>query len=140
MTQIVSSQFVGLLGLIPLSLGFWELFQRLRQRASNSVSDSQIVVQPSRNLMILSIIMIANGGDSLAVFTALFADTEWYLKWLVLVSALAMSLIWFNLAIWLVRINFVSKSKERLTQMLMPLLLIGIGIYIMVDSPTDIIQ
>ena len=137
--EFIPSQFLGLLGLIPLSLGFWEILQVLRQKISDSISDSSVAPK-SRSFVSVSAIMISNGGDSVAVFTALFADTQWYLKWLIWVSALAMTFIWFSLAAWLVRLNFLAHPRARFTQILMPFFLIGIGIYILVNSPTDLVK
>ena len=136
--EFIPSKFLGLLGLIPLTLGIWELLQILRHKISTSVPNSSVGLQP-RSFVNISVIMIANGGDSLAVFAAFFADTQWYLKWLIWVSALAMTLILFSLAAWLVRLKFFSASRQRIMQIIMPFLLIGIGIYILVNSPTDIV-
>ena len=138
-SNFVPSQFLGLLGLIPLSLGIWELMQVLRQRIARSVPNVSVTSEP-RSVFAISVIMIANGVDSLAVLAALFVDTQWDLKWLVWGTTLGMTFVWFSLAVWLVRLQFFSQSRQRFIQMLMPFLLIGLGLYILIDSPTDIVQ
>jgi cadmium resistance protein CadD (predicted permease) len=136
-SDFVPSQFLELLGLIPLSLGIWELMQVLRYRIPRSVPHVSFT-SGTRSVVAISIITIANGADSLAALTALFVETQWYLKWLIWVTTLGMTFIWFSLAVWLVRLQFFSLSRQRFIQILMPFFLIGLGIYILADSPTDL--
>ncbi len=69
-SNFVPSQFLGLLGLIPLSLGIWELMQVKSQRIARSVPNVSVTSEP-RSVFAITVIMIANGVDSLAVLAAI---------------------------------------------------------------------
>jgi cadmium resistance protein CadD (predicted permease) len=81
--------------------------------------------------------MLANSGDSFLVFTALLGDTRSWLDGVVVGALVAMSVLW-------VRIAAVVTEHPRLRDPLrvfarfgLPILLVCVGLYILLDTPTD---
>jgi cadmium resistance protein CadD (predicted permease) len=84
--------------------------------------------------------MAANSGDSLLVFTALIADTEYDLDWMVLGTVLLMATAWVWIAHWLTEHERFRDPLHGFARFGLPILLVGVGLYILMNSPTDVVM
>jgi cadmium resistance protein CadD (predicted permease) len=85
-------------------------------------------------------VTLAASGDSLAAYAALFADTATLLvPWSVLGIGLGAT-AWSVLAVRLSGRPAVRSAVDRTGPVLLPLVLIGIGLYILGDTPTDVLS
>jgi cadmium resistance protein CadD (predicted permease) len=126
---------LGYLGLIPLALGLVGL-ARLASRAPRQEATTGT---GARGLVAVLGVMLANSGDTLAVFISLFADTAEGLEAWVLGTAMAGATGYAVLARWLVDRSGAAERLQRYSRVVLPLLLIGIGAYILANTPTDAI-
>ena len=84
-------------------------------------------------------VMLANSGDSLGVLASLLAETAPHLLWVAAATPLAMAAVWVALAHYVVRHPALSPWLERVDRIAVPLVLIAIGLYILTDTPTDVV-
>ena len=129
--RLLPPQYIGLLGLLPLALGAKAILGRSSDEDSQE-SDSDASSAPG--LLSVSLVTIAGGGDNIGVYIPLFAalSTEKLICAFV-VFALSTGL-WCLLADRLSRLPVVQNIIRRYKHILIPTLLIGLGLYILIDA------
>ncbi len=132
-THRLPAQLLGYLGLIPIGLGLWHLVRLRRPEAGRGETRLETGVLP------VALLTVAASGDSLATFVALFSDSATRLAVPILATIAACSLGWLALARFLSTHERVVRVLERGGAYLIPVLLIVIGTYILLDSPTDVV-
>jgi len=132
-----SARMTGWLGLIPLGLGVAVL---LRTHLAGGAEATEAGTMPAvPGYAAIAMLMLATSGDSIALFTATFADTaSGY--WPAMTGAvLAAGAAWSALASSLgARIGGNGRVIRYATR-LVPWIMIAIGAYILLDTPTDLL-
>ena len=124
------------LGLIPLGLGLYLGFRLIiggRASADDSPPESQLGFWAALGLSLV------NSVDSLAVYGPLFAETQTtdLVVMVLTILGLAFGATW--LGRWLVEHPSSGAWLKRVTPYAIPVLLILVGVYIMLDTPTDLV-
>jgi len=128
---------VGLLGLIPISLGIRfaivgegeeeeeeEIIERLEQSKANQL------------FWTVTLLTIASGGDNLGIYIPYFASLDWS-QTLVALLVFAIGIIIFcELSRVLSSIPLISETIEKYQRIIVPLVFIPLGLYIMYESGT----
>ena len=125
---------IGILGLIPIFLGIKvalvgeeeeeEVVEKLESRGTN------------RLLWTVTLITIASGGDNLGIYIPYFTSLA--------VSEIIIALIVFTLSVAilcsisykLAKISFVSETLEKYERIIVPIVFIGLGVYILIENGT----
>ncbi|MCE8522721.1 hypothetical protein KBY24_14535 [Ruegeria pomeroyi] len=123
--------WIGYLGLIPIGLGLFALWQK-------DPSDAAAASMKSGSTGKLMTIFAGLGIDTLVVISLLLGDSSngWrgliYIGALTSLSFLALAFLWLSTS---------RKGAAILVQLtwLTPYVLIAVGVYILLDSPTDMI-
>ena len=127
--QIVPERWVGLLGLVPIGLGTWELW---RLRRTDGTSRTPLASTVSR----IAAVTIAGGADNISVFTPLFRGLH------VAGSLLAAGVFLVLIAVWcaagalLAGRTAVTSALGRATDWLVPVVFITVGLLILITSGT----
>lgn len=80
-------------------------------------------------------ITVSNGGDDIGVFTPLFAKYNGIGEYTLLISLLmTMTGIWCIVTYYFIRHPFIATRVNLLSQVVSPLALISIGVYVILDS------
>ena len=122
---------IGLMGLIPIGIGIKRLIERQHVAKTN---------KPNEKLEYLSFlsvagITVANGGDDIGVFTPLFAKYNTYFEVTILVILfMLLTGVWCILTYYFTRHPLIASRIGYSSQIISPLVLIGLGIYIILDS------
>lgn len=124
---------LGYLGLIPLALGLVGLVRLIRGARREEIGRE---TEPRGFLAVLGV-MLANSGDTLVVFTSVFADTAEGIESWIMGTAIGIALAYALLAQWLVERSGAADRLQRYTRVILPFLLIGIGAYILANTATD---
>jgi cadmium resistance protein CadD (predicted permease) len=82
-------------------------------------------------------VTLAASGDSLATYTALFADTRSWLTPATVGGILLGAVAWTWVAEWIMRQTGAHRFIEKVGPILLPIVLIALGLYILGDTPTD---
>jgi cadmium resistance protein CadD (predicted permease) len=129
------------IGFVPLGLG---LFYAARLVLPGRVSEQEKLQQSMARTMRLRkgqaaviAVTLASSGDSLATYAALFADTRTWLVPAVVGGILLGAVAWTWVAEWIMSQPGPRRLIEKAGPVLLPLVLIGLGLYILGDSPTD---
>ena len=126
---------VGLLGLLPIAIGAKQLLQRRRGRDDESAAE---VAPPRasgwRQAAAVAGITLSNGGDNIGVYVPLFAARAAGQTALLLSVFAVMLVVWTFAGYYLARHSAVAARLQRLSGVVMPWVLIGLGAAIIVDS------
>ena len=128
------ARYIGWLGVVPLGMGVHALIQLLRGRGETLPETS---ARRATGIVAVAVVTLANAGDSFAVFVPLFSDTEDPFVALIFATGLASALFWCALATWLVGHEVLGHSLRRFGPRLLPFLMIGVGIYVLINTGTD---
>ena len=144
LARLAPNRHVGLLGWIPLGMGLFQLVRlaRRRDRAIEAAPRADRALRETlrirRGRAAVAGVTLTASGDSLATFAALFADTSTGLVPWALLGVGAGATTWSLIAGRLAGRPRVRRLVERVGPALLPLILIGIGLYILLDTPTDV--
>lgn len=144
---IVPKSIIGLLGFVPIAIGIKQLLSRENQENDvQAVSDefnreSNSIVSKIRNLFNPQIfnvaaVTIANGGDNIGIYLPLFASSDLpSLAVILAVFFLSIAILCY-VAYLLTRQRAIANVLTRYTQAIVPFVLIGLGIFILIESGT----
>ena len=137
----MSNTWIYFLGFMLILLRIWELL-KLKYRAQ--VSQQKIVLRSdkilaSRAMILVGAVTLASGEDSFVVFTSLFADTQYSADLVIFLTSLGMAVCWVALAQFLSGYEWISIKLQRFGSVLLPVLLILVGGFIVMDIPVDIV-
>ena len=128
------ARYVGWLGIVPIALGLHSLERLLRGRAEPG---SERLLKPGAGAFTVALVTLANAGDSFAVFVPLFAESEDPFVLLIVATGLAAGLLWCVFAAWLVEHETLGRSFRRFGPRLLPFLMIGVGVYVLLNTGSD---
>lgn len=130
----VPAEFAGWLGAIPLSLGIWKLFRAVANRSVSGEAQPAVQALGAAGVLVL---MLANSADTVAVLMPLFAESPEPLTYVMAVTVVAAALGWCGVAQALGSRASVRRLLQRAERWVVPVLLMAIGLYIMIDTQTD---
>ena len=134
---MIPPAYIGLLGLIPIAIGAKKLSE-LWPGKENKEENSQRLSSTGalgKSLAVAAVTM-ANGGDNIAVYTALFATRNGHeVSALVIVFAF-MTGLWCLAAHWLVSHRALGAPIRYHAHRVVPFVLIGLGILILMKTGT----
>ncbi|QDG78624.1 hypothetical protein [Labrenzia sp. PHM005] len=129
---ILAPADLGLLGIVPVALGFREVL-RNRRRTEQAVEKSL----PTGSVIGAVALFLALSTDTFVLMAAFFADTRPELDRFVLSGALMAVAVLLGLGIGLNRLLKPSAKTEKFFERLAPLVMIAAGLYILMDTQTD---
>lgn len=126
---------LGWLGAAPIAIGLWTGVAAFRSGppAGASADDPP----EGAGFFGIFLTMLANSGDSLIVFTALQSDTRSWLDAIVLGSIIAMGGLWVWLSGVVTRQPWLQRPMGAFGRFGLPVLLVLVGLYILMDTPSD---
>lgn len=122
---------IGLLGLIPIYLGIRVAFVGEEEEEEGEVVEKLGSRGTNRLFWTVSLITIASGGDNLGIYIPFFTSLSF--------SEIVTSLIVFAISVAVLcyisykfaKISFVSETLEKYERIIVPIVFIGLGIFIM---------
>ncbi|PKJ54040.1 cadmium resistance transporter [Bacillus sp. SN10] len=122
--------WIGLLGFVPIYIGVKGLFS-LHSNKSNEVIDNA-----SGSLFKVASITLANGADNISIYIPMFASQTLKANIVTLSIFFSMIAIWCWISYILIRTPILAKELEKNAHIVVPIVLIGLGIFILFRSDT----
>jgi cadmium resistance protein CadD (predicted permease) len=139
----------GFAGVVPLGMGLNHAFKILRRRLARARAAAQgreDLIPPSSTPQRDSVgfrealaLHMSLSLDNFAVYTALLADTLPHLRVVVSATVVGLGAAWTALALATARLPGLAQVMLRWGRAVMAVLLIGVGIYILSDTDTDVL-
>lgn len=130
---IVPDEWVGLLGLIPLAIGVLALVRTLRGKDDDDDAESAL---KAVGLLGVAGITIANGGDNIAIYTPVFRTISTTDALVTIAVFLVLLAGWCLLARAIGTNEKVTEALEKVEHWLVPVVFIGLGVFILIESGT----
>ncbi|XZO04117.1 MAG: cadmium resistance transporter [Microcoleus sp.] len=145
---IVPKAIIGLLGFVPIAIGISHLVNKDKEpdevqavsgefnRESNSSLLSKLAHLLNPQVFNVAAVTIANGGDNIGIYLPLFASSNLPSLAVILAVFYVSIAVWCYVAYRLTRQRAIANILTRYTQALVPFILIGLGLFILIESGT----
>ncbi|MEH2366418.1 cadmium resistance transporter [Nostoc sp.] len=139
---VLSKNWIGLLGLLPISIGISSLVNREEDSSKEVVAAieeaeaeaSTITSFFSPQAYSVAAVTIANGSDNISVYVPLFASCNLE-SFLVIIGLFFLLLgVWCYVAYKLINNRVIADVLTRYVNYLVPFILIGLGVFIVLKS------
>lgn len=136
--SLVGPGLIGYLGIVPLLLGCHMLYQAWRSSEHDSPELRGADSRGEPGIWFSTfILMFSNSGDSIAVFLPLLAESGRAALLVIVCVYLLSALSWAALSYLISGQRELAARIEKRAEKIIPWMMIGIGIYILMDSSTD---
>jgi cadmium resistance transport/sequestration family protein len=139
---LIPKEFVGFLGLLPIAIGI-----RKFAKTDDKIEPLTPVTCTSRVLPFLgsmfhpmtycvAAVTFANGGDNIGIYIPLFASLTLPNLLITIAIFLLLILLWCFVGIRLADQKHVARFLSSYGHVIVPLVLIGLGVYIIIENGT----
>ncbi|MCE7982013.1 MAG: transporter [Caldilinea sp. CFX5] len=130
---LIPREWIGLLGVLPIAIGLRHWWQHKQEEDTPA---EQAVAKTSVMTAILSVaaVTFANGGDNIGIYTPLFATSDLPRLLIILLIFYLLVGVWCVVSYFLTHHKLVAKALTEYGHRIVPFVLIGLGVYILVES------
>jgi cadmium resistance transport/sequestration family protein len=132
---VLPKAYIGLLGLVPIAIGLRQLL-KIEDEAEVQLANAPKLPFGNAQMVSVAAITLANGGDNIGIYVSLFAGQTWAELGLTLLVFGVLVALWYWLAQALVSHPLMGNRLTTVGHRLMPFVLIGLGLFILIDSET----
>lgn len=125
-------QAIPYFGLIPLFLGLWAAWRACR--AADDDDDDAKVAGKNVGVLTVAAVTFANGGDNIGVYVPVFLSVGPTAVVAYCIAFLALVAVLVVLAKFIATRRPIAEVLERWEHILFPLVLIGLGVFILVEG------
>jgi cadmium resistance protein CadD (predicted permease) len=130
----IPAPFLGLLGLIPIAIGIKKTVRLWRSPAKEENFQPAASAGTHRRILTVAGVTVANGGDNIATYSALFANLHRSALPVVGLVFALMTGAWCVAAFWLVKHRALGAPLRGYANRVVPFVLIGLGFLILIKS------
>jgi cadmium resistance protein CadD (predicted permease) len=137
-TLVLPRNLIGLIGLFPIAIGIKEL---LESHSNGDEEDEEklakkLLRSKKTRLPFLTVAAVTfSGGEEIGIYTTLFATNNEVGVIIILISVvMVLTAFWCFLANYLVKHSFLANVFRSVGSRVLPYVLIGLGIYILVEA------
>jgi len=136
--NFVPVQYLGFLGFVPVAMGVYELI-RLRRGGGQAAETAEELADGGKKVFMTTLSsQLANGTDTVVVFSVLFIDSAPAADALTMFTIAAMAFIFLCVGVYAVRHPALSQRIDRYAHRVMPFVLIVVGLYVVANTATDL--
>lgn len=139
----IPDRWIGLLGLLPIAIALKQLLlpedddvNELEHFAEYQAKPSLLSSLFNRYTYGVAAVTFANGGDNIGVYIPLFASSNLAQLLTLIVAFLVLTAAWCYLGFFVLRHPAVARVLKRYGHRIVPVVLICLGIYIIVENDT----
>ena len=131
---VIPTPSLGLLGLVPVAIGINKAYKLWRSPAKEENIQRAPSAAAHRRILAVAGVTVANGGDNIATYSALFANLQRSALPLVGLVFALMTAAWCVAAFWLVNPRVLGAPLRGCANRVVPFVLIGLGFLILIKS------
>ncbi|WP_412064378.1 cadmium resistance transporter [Rhizobium sp. SYY.PMSO] len=134
---VIPAAYIGLLGFAPIYFGSKRLWERWNGiETGDAPEDHEKAAAGHGNIVAVTLVTIANGGDNISVYTPIFATRSAYEVLTIGCIFALLTAIWLGAAHSLVNHPTLGAPIRRHGHRLVPFVLIALGILILYEART----
>jgi cadmium resistance transport/sequestration family protein len=132
----VPREWIGLLGLVPVFIGVKKWLNH-NKGISNAKTLERTRSSAISAIASVATVTIANGGDNIGIYSPLFANSDLTQLFVTLVVFYLLLGVWCCAGYFLSRHPAIAQIIKRHGHVLVPFVLVGLGVYILIESGTS---
>jgi cadmium resistance protein CadD (predicted permease) len=136
-TLVLPRNLIGLIGLFPIAIGIKELLELHKKNSKGDDEKLSKKLQTKKiQLPFLTVAAVTfSGGEEIGIYTALFATNKDVAAITTIISVvMVLTALWCFLANYLVKHSFLADIFRHIGNRVLPFVLIGLGLYILVET------
>ncbi len=141
---LVPREWIGLLGLLPIAIGIRRFVRRhetvekeeIKRLERQSAKSSLLAGFLSWQTLSVATVTFANGGDNIGIYVPLFASSNLARLSVILIVFFVLLSWWCYIGYVLARHAVVADILSRYGHLIVPFVLIGLGVYILIENET----
>lgn len=130
LAYLVPASMLGYLGVIPIALG-------LRMLAGQRAATGD-TVQTKATAASVSMLLMANSVDTIGTFAPMLAESEPVVRLALIAGYAASAVLLFALVLRFSRQLSRLQNSEKLAQRITAVIMIGVGVYVLLNTGTDL--
>jgi Predicted permease, cadmium resistance protein len=133
---LIPSSYIGLLGLAPISIGLYKLYEMFNAPNKGAENELKSGGAGVGNVISVLSVTVANGGDNIGVYAPVFAlQQHESLIYIAAIFAL-MTCVWCAVSFWMVNHPTIGAPIRKYGQRILPFILIAIGFMVLHEANT----
>ena len=133
-SSVIPIGLIGDLGVFPIGLGIYSLVGQIRGESQQAEVDTG-----NRAALGIGVTLTANSADSIIIFSPILADSQSIIDLYIASAFIVVAAIWF----WMAKVASHRAAGldavVRVARWIAPFIMIYVGIYILMDTATDVI-
>jgi cadmium resistance protein CadD (predicted permease) len=135
LSLVIPRSYVGVLGVVPILTGAKKLLELYHQRGGTEESfERQSDADKKGRLMTVALVMMANGGDNIGIYTPAFAIRSTQAIITIAVVFVVMAALWCFVAHAIVNHPKLGSPIRRYAHRVTPFVFIGLGVAILYEA------
>lgn len=136
---IIPPQYLGLFGILPISIGLKNLWNLRNDNSNHNFKDSELAYNVSKtksgkkSLQVAST-TFANGGDNFGVYIPLFASMDTFQITTITIIFFGMIGLWCFIGYYMIQNRIIGFKLQKYGHLILPFVLIMIGIGILLGG------
>ncbi|ASZ08127.1 cadmium transporter [Enterococcus thailandicus] len=143
----IQTEYLGLLGIIPIFLGIksWLDFVKNKKRTVSiekdssankaDLTDETLLTSGLRpHFLNVTLLTLGNGSNNIGIYVPLFSRYSVIDLIITVLIFIIMIAIWCYFSFKLANLSFIQEELHRHQVFIIPVIFIGLGIYILIDS------
>lgn len=143
----IQTEYLGLLGIIPIFLGIksWLDFVKNKKRTASiekdssankaDLTDETLLTSGLRpHFLNVTLLTLGNGSNNIGIYVPLFSRYSVIDLIITVLIFIIMIAIWCYFSFKLANLSFIEEELHRHQVFIIPVIFIGLGIYILIDS------
>lgn len=134
---VLPSEPIGFLGLLPILLGMWKFWSLFLPPESEGEQEGETATTSTAAIKVITkvaLITLMNGGDNIGTYIPLFSQVARAEIAVYVVTYYILLGVWCLVAWLVMRQRHILKLVQKYVDYVLPLLYIGLGIFIIVKS------
>lgn len=131
----IPQEWIGFLGLLPIAIGI--RYSLYKNKSKNNEEKPNISKTGALSAIIsVAAVTIANGSDNIGIYAPLFASSDLSKLIIILIVFYVLLGVWCAVGYFLTHHPTIVKVLKQYSHYIIPLILVGLGIYILIESQT----
>lgn len=132
---VLPSEPIGFLGLLPMLLGIWKLFDLIfPTQTEETEEEEKSRLSGAKSILKVSIITVMNGGDNIGTYIPLFSQAKGAEIAVYVVTYYILLGVWCLIAFLVMKQKHIVRLAQKYADIVVPFLYVGLGVYVVVKS------
>jgi cadmium resistance protein CadD (predicted permease) len=131
---VIPSFLIGLMGFVPIVIGIKKLIEKYNKEKNSFKNKNQNKSTSLLSFVSVAAVTVSNGGDNLGIYTPIFAVYNSIDQLIIFIAIfMIMTALWCSIGFYLVNHSFLANRIQYIGHIVLPFVLIGLGLYIIID-------